>query len=139
MSCYNCTYQTLSRTTDFTLWDCWETLDVAPEWNDNKGTTNVVAWTEKADKLLTENSENVNIKEYPIEKAGGIKRTNQFKPKQDRDIFFKDANEMDINAFFNKYTPYTFKIRLKQALRFLLLKFHFHNVARRVKHYIIHR
>lgn len=139
-SCTTCPYQTISRVGDFTLWDCWETTEIAPDWNDNKGTTNVVVWTEKAKRFFKYVKENVRYCEYLFEKTGnGVERENKIKPYAQREQLFKDAYNLSAEAFFRKYTPFTIKIKIKQIGRYLMWKLHLHNLIRHTKHLIIHR
>lgn len=139
-SCATCPYQTVSRVGDFTLWDCWETTEIAPDWNDNKGTTNVVVWTEKAKRFFESVKENVRYCEYAFEKTGnGVEREHKIKPYAQREQLFEDVSNLSAEAFFGKYTPYTVKVKIKQAGRYLMWRLHLHNLVRHVKHLIIHR
>lgn len=138
-SCYTCPFQNERRVGDFTLWDCWETIDIAPEWNDNKGTTNVVVYTEKGKLFFESIMNSVRYKEYDVANATGIRRQNSQKPSANREILFNDANRLSPNAFFDKYAPYSLKVRIKQFGRYLMWKLHLHNLVRQIKHLIIHR
>lgn len=139
-SCATCSYQTISRVGDFTLWDCWETTEIAPKWNDNKGTTNVVVWTDKAKLFFESVKDNVRYCQYPIENTvNGVERESKMTHYALREQLFKDVHNLTAEAFFGKYSPYTIKVKVKQAGRYLMWRFHLHNLARRVKHLIIHR
>ena len=136
-SCMNCSYQTMDRVGDFTLGDIWETGH--KELDDNKGSTLVHVWTEKGKTFLESVKPNVRCVEFPIEKSRGANRTNTLKLKPNREQLFEDANSLDSKAFFEKYVPYTAKVRIKQYGRYTLWKLHLHNLVRHVKHLIIHR
>ena len=133
----SCPYQTKDRVGDFTLGDIWETGH--PELDDNKGSTLVHVWTEKGKAFLESIKPNIRCVEYPIEKSRGANRINTLQINPNREQLFKDANNLDSKAFFEKYAPYTFKVRMKQFVRYAMWKLHLHNLVRHVKHLIIHR
>lgn len=136
-SCMTCPYQTAQRVGDFTLGDIWETGKATLD--DNKGTTLVHVWTKKGADFLDSIKTNIRIESYPIEKSRGVERTNILKVLPNRNQLFEDANSMAPDAFFTKYAPYTMKVRLKNASRYLLWRLGLQNLVRHVKHLIIHR
>lgn len=140
LSCNDCHYQEMNRVSDFTLWDCWDITSVAPEWDDNKGTTNMVVWSEKGFDLLSEISDDIRYREYPIKFAKrGIVRNINIKPICDREEFYKDAKEMEVSDFFKKYAPMNAKVVAFSIGRYIIWKLHLHNTIRKIKHMIIHR
>lgn len=136
-SCMTCPYQASNRVGDFTLGDIWETGN--SKFDDNKGTTLVHVWTRKGAEFLDSIKESVRLEAYPIEKSRGAERKNTLKVQPNRDQLFVDANNMKADAFFSKYAPYTMKVRMKNASRYLLWKLGMQNLVRHVKHLIIHR
>lgn len=139
LSCNDCHYQEMNRVSDFTLWDCWDITKVAPEWDDNKGTTNMVVWSEKGLALLKEMSDDIRYREYPLIHAKrGIVRNMIIKPVYDRDQFYYDANEMEDTAFFRKYVPINAKVLAYSMGRYIIWQLHLHNAIRKIKHMIIH-
>jgi coenzyme F420-reducing hydrogenase beta subunit len=136
-SCMTCPYQTAQRVGDFTLGDIWETGNT--KLDDNKGTTLVHVWTKKGAELLDSIKENVRIVSYLIEKSRGTERTNTLKVQPNRAQLFEEANCLSANAFFAKYAPYSMKVRLKNASRYLLWRIGLQNLVRHAKHLIIHR
>lgn len=136
-SCMSCSYQTMERVGDFTLGDIWETGHT--ELDDNKGSTLVHVWTEKGKAFLDSIKTNMRNVGYPIENSRGAKRINTLQINPYRELLFEDANNMDSKAFFEKYAPYTVKVRMKQFVRYAMWKLHLHNLVRHVKHIIIHR
>lgn len=81
----------------------------------------------------------MRLESYPIEKSRGAERKNTLKVHPNRDQLFVDANNMRADAFFAKYVPYTMKVRIMNASRYLLWKLGLQNLVRHVKHLIIHR
>ena len=136
-SCMTCPYQTSHRVGDFTLGDIWETGNA--KLDDNKGTTLVHVWTKKGAEFLECIKDNVRLETYLIEKSRGAERTNTLKVQPNRDTLFEDANNMTADAFFAKYAPYTMRVRMKNASRYLLWRVGLQNLVRHVKHLIIHR
>lgn len=138
-SCMTCPYQTTERVGDFTLGDIWETGNT--QLDDNKGSTLVHVWTKKGQDFLNKIQESVRCSEYPIEKSRGAERSRSasIELKPNRDQLFKDARAMTAEAFFHKYAPYSFKIRIKNLSRYWLWKLNLQNIVRGIKHTIIHR
>lgn len=136
-SCLTCPYQTLQRVGDFTLGDIWET-GIA-EIDDNKGSTLLHVWTLKGKGILESIKKNVRMEEFLVEKSRGIERKNTIKVSSQRRMVFEEANSLSPDVFFAKYAPYTIKVRMKQAARFLIWRLHLHNLVRHIKHLIIHR
>lgn len=136
-SCMTCPYQTMVRVGDFTLGDIWETGHA--ELDDNKGSTLVHVWSEKGKTFFEGIKQNIKCEKYPIEKSRGAIRRNTLQLKPNRDQLFKDSKNLEPKVFFDKYAPYTVKIRLKQFGRYAIWKLHLHNGIRHIKHLIIHR
>lgn len=136
-SCMTCPYQTQDRVGDFTLGDIWETGH--QELDDNKGSTLVHVWTEKAKTFLDSIYPNIRCVEYPIEKSRGVERKNTLNVQPNRNQLFEDANNMTADAFIAKYAPNTMKVRMKNTSRYLLWKLGLQNLVRHVKHLVIHR
>ena len=136
-SCMTCPYQTSQRVGEFTLGDIWETGNT--KLDDNKGTTLVHVWTKKGAEFLDSIKENVRLVSYPNKKSRAAERTNTLKVQPNRDRLFEDANNLSADAFFAKYAPYTIKVRVKNASRYLLWRIGLQNLVRHAKHLIIHR
>ena len=137
-ACFSCLYQTLNRPSDFTLGDIWETGN--RQLDDNKGSTLVYIWTKKGREILDGINDNIRYIEYPAaEKLRGICRNNNASICKDREQLFYDVNLLTTKQFFDKYTPYSFVIRLKQLGRYLLYKIKLQAFVRHIKHVIIHR
>ena len=135
-TCYECLYQDGVRSSDITLWDCWRTNEYAPEWNDNKGTTTVVAWSQNGRNFVEANEANLRLKEIPMDYVSEtFKRNSLKKPlNYNRKQFFEDCETLEAHTFFNKYEPTTIKVVLKREARELLHKLHLHDFARELVH-----
>ena len=136
-SCMTCSYQTAQRVSDFTLGDIWETGNT--KLDDNRGSTLVHVWTQKGEEFLNSVRDNVRIVTYPVERSRGMERKNTLTVQQNREKLFEDANHIEAKAFFEKYAPYTMKVRVKNTGRYLLWRLGLQNLVRHVKHLVIHR
>ena len=137
-TCHKCLYQNGVRAADITMWDCWETQNYVPEWDDNKGTTNVIAWTEKGKKCIDQVSDCLRTKEIGIEsidtnlhRAGTLR-----KPEYDRETFFSDCRILSPRDFINRYAPNTVKVRFKSLARNAMHTLHIHDTIRKAVHKI---
>lgn len=136
-SCVCCSYQTMGRVGDFTLGDIWETGYL--KLDDNKGSTLVHVWSEKGQAFLDSIKPNIRCVEFPIEKSRGAQRNNTLQITTNRDKLFEDANDLEPKVFFERYAPYTVKVRMKQMGRYVIWRLHLHNMVRHIKHLLIHR
>ena len=134
-TCHECMYQDGARASDITLWDCWGTQNYAPDWDDNKGTTNLIAWTEKGSRVLEACEGDLRIKEIGIKHIDtSLSRAYLPKPTYARDQFFSDADTMKGKAFIDKYAPMTAKVRTKGIVRSAMHTLHLHDVVRKAVH-----
>ena len=137
INCHECKFQSGTRISDFTLWDCWNTQDYSHKMDDNKGTTNFIAWTEKAENLLKIIEPTLNLVEFPFEKTQKVLNRKPLpKANYNRELFFEDVEKMEPEAFIKKYVPDTVKVYAKRMLRTLLHVSHLHNVVRKIVHYV---
>lgn len=136
-SCTSCKYQSKSRPGDFTLGDIWETGNA--DFDDNKGSTMVHVWSAKGKTFLDEISASVRMMPYPIEQSRGTERKNTLQIMPGREVLFADAHNLTTKAFFKKYAPYSFKVRVKNYGRYLLWRLNIQSFVRHLKHKVIHR
>lgn len=139
-SCNACFYQTPQRYSDFTLWDCWDVKSLAPEWDDNQGTTNVVVWSEKGLRMMDEMKSDIRYREYPFDQAKrAIVRTSSFTTRRNNHQFYVDVKSMDVADFFHKYAPTNVKVKSLSLGRYIMWRLHLHDKIRRIRHLFIHR
>lgn len=122
-SCYQCPFKKRYRVSDLTLWDCFSVYDFDRGMDDDKGTTRVLCHTPKGVLAVKEAAHTAKCREVdPDRLVRGVKEmyhsVNQ-NPK--REQFFQDAAEMSGERLFAKYYPVNFRIRLKTAVRRILL------------------
>lgn len=68
-SCANCHFKGYHRVSDFTIGDFWGIWDIAPEMDDNKGTSIVLVHSSHGQKLLQSISNRINLKSVTLEEA----------------------------------------------------------------------
>lgn len=68
-SCENCQFKGYSRISDLTIGDFWGIWDIAPEMDDNKGTSVILAHSFRGTELLSQISDQLVLKEVTLEEA----------------------------------------------------------------------
>ncbi|MCQ2381370.1 MAG: Coenzyme F420 hydrogenase/dehydrogenase, beta subunit C-terminal domain [Acidaminococcaceae bacterium] len=131
-SCYTCHTKEIGYFSDITIGDFWSVSNVAPELNDNKGTSAIVIRTGKGQKIWNE------IKDFIVRKQveyGQILQGNSSlemsvaKPFG-RETFFKDMPNMTMRQLVGKYMiKQSFGVKVKR----LLLKTTFGQWLRKIK------
>lgn len=134
--CYACPFQNGTRASDITLWDCWHPEKYASDYNDNKGTTNVIAWTDKGNKFLTD-GQSLRVKEIGITNIDANLFRDEHSIKKancNLEKFYLDAENLNEVDFFYKYAPVSVKIKLKGIIRYLIYFLHLHDYVRKIIH-----
>lgn len=130
-SCYSCKYQNQPRLSDITIWDCYNMHELYPAWDDNKGTTNLIAWSKRGCEVIDIANEYANI--LTIDSSltiGATRHHSRIRPLWDEEQFYNDAHTMPVEDFFAKYVPRNFKARISSALRYFLWLLGLHDVVR---------
>ena len=68
-SCENCCFKGYSRQSDITLGDFWGIWDVAPEMDDDRGTSVILLHSEKGRQACDQIKDKLRIKEVRLEQA----------------------------------------------------------------------
>ena len=68
-SCANCQFKGYSRISDLTIGDFWGIWDIAPEMDDNKGTSVLLVQSKRGAELLDQISNRLMLKEVSCEEA----------------------------------------------------------------------
>ncbi len=132
-ACYDCKFKKRYRCSDLTLWDCFPIEQFTKEM-DGKGTTRVLAQSEKGRKLVESIKDDVRLIEVDPDKlTEGVREMFHSVPyNAKRPQFFKDSNEMTPADFFNKWFPVTMKVRLNAFIRLTCHSLGFYNTAKRL-------
>lgn len=113
-SCYDC--KAKKGYADISLGDLWGIEDIAPEFNDDKGASLVLLYTEKGEKAFSNIKDSIESLKVDYQKAlpynpcivKSVKRPNQ------RDDFFKDMEKMTFEKLQKKYLSEPMKNRIKR-------------------------
>ncbi len=124
-SCYSCSFKKRYRVSDLTLWDCFTVDKFDKNLDDDKGTTRILAHTDKARQLLEKIAQESTITEIDTECAiEGVREIFESVPLNQRRVeFFHDINRLDASDFFQKYFPNNLRARLEKQARLLSYKF----------------
>ena len=68
-SCANCQFKGYDRVSDLTIGDFWGIWDIAPEMDDNKGTSVILVQSERGAELLRSISDQLILKQVTLEEA----------------------------------------------------------------------
>lgn len=134
LSCFECRAQIEARVCDITLWDCWKIKELAPQFDDNKGATNCVIWTNLGKRIFREASPKLKITTVDSDALTNSLSRTKSEPRDNRDIFFSDANQMSDADFIRKYFPESMKVKIKSLLRSVLLRLKLHDAIRDIAH-----
>lgn len=120
-SCYECTFRCAERASDFTIGDFHQIGKIAPNMDDDKGTTCVWAHSEKA-KLLMDELKNkmtsVVIEEEASKQLFKISKVKSI--PDDRGQFFDDFCNMEYKAFVTKWAKNDLKGKVVNCVRVLV-------------------
>ena len=122
-SCYECQFKKQYRVSDLTIWDCFSVYDFDKAMDDDKGTTRVLCHTEKGTEFVRKIACVAKCKEVSPDKlVAGVKEMYESVPMNPkRAIFMYDAKRLSGAELFGKYYPVTWKVKLKTAVRKILL------------------
>ena len=103
-ACYEC-HAKYYKKSDMTIADFWGIENIAPEMNDGRGTSLVIARTEKAEELFESIKNELKWKEVSYEEGvrnNPCEHTSTNRPQQ-RDTFFEDLDKMSFSEFEKEY------------------------------------
>ena len=103
-SCYECIVKT-QKMSDITIADFWGIYNVAPELDDEIGTSLLIIRTPKGKHVFERICDKLNFKEvdyYVAVKANPAEFKSSTKPKQ-REVFFTDLQNLSFEEMCNKY------------------------------------
>ena len=105
-SCYNCQFKKKHRISDITLADFWGIENIAPEMDDNKGTSLVIINSEKGKQIFEQIKDKIIYKQVDFEEAirYNPSMTTSVKPDPNREKFFDNLDKMPFDELVKKYT-----------------------------------
>ena len=132
-SCYDCKFKKRYRRSDLTLWDCFP-IEKFTKQMDGKGTTRILVQSEKGAEIVKKCSEDLNLIEVNPDKLTDRVRE-MFKSvpvNTKREQFFSDLNGMEPTAFFQKWFPITWKVRLNAFVRLTCHRLGIYSFVKRI-------
>lgn len=117
-SCYECPFRKRYRYSDLTLWDCFPIEKYTKDF-DGKGTTRILAHSEKGKRLLKDAGNELRILYVNPDKLiiDAREMFYSIPMNSKRELFFEDLDKMEPIAFFQKWFPITWKVRLNALVR----------------------
>ena len=111
-SCYQCDAKENKRS-DITLGDFWGIERIAPEMNDEIGTSVVIVRTDKGFELFRQISDELSLINVTYEDAvsNNYPEYKSVPRPKDRDTFFSDLRELRFKRIETKYSPDLIKRR----------------------------
>lgn len=123
-ACYDCKFKKLERESDITIWDCFNVEKYDSRLDDDKGTSRILANSEKGQKVMKELAIHNKVLEIGVKEAtdGFLAIFQPVKENARRKEFFKDANQLESKELFEKYFPNTIKVRIERCARTTLVR-----------------
>ena len=101
--CYKCPYKSIIHPGDLTIADYWGIEKVAPQFNDNKGTSLVLINNDKGDKAFETVCSNLNYIRTKIEDSMQDPLKKPCAEPENRKQFWQDYETMSFDDFLKKY------------------------------------
>lgn len=124
-SCSDCSFKTLKRVSDFTIFDCWSIGKINRSMDDNKGTTTFLIHSRLGSGIWNDVASNFVVSNVDAKMAvalDGDMVVASKKANSKREEFFRDLNILDFEKLCNRYIPITKKDLLKKVLKPFLYK-----------------
>lgn len=132
-SCHECHFRKQYRVSDITVWDAFNVGRFSKVLDNDKGATRMLIHTEKGRQVFELIQNEFNYVAVDPEKlvSGSREIRESVKPNSRRKDFFEDANRLDGSSLFEKYFPYTMKVKIEHAIRVICLKTGIYSVAKK--------
>ncbi len=123
-SCYNCSFKGAAIEADITLADFWGIEKVAPEMDDNHGTSLVIVHTEKGCKLFEAIRGNTKWQQVDFEQAimGNPSMVRSVPKNPNRDRFMLDIQTKPFEKVVKKYCSDKLIVKIKRKLKSIYRK-----------------
>lgn len=129
-SCYDCSFRCAERASDFTIGDFHQIGKIAPEMDDDKGTTCVWAHSEKAQMLTELLKEKMRMELIEDNCSNRLfDKSKVISIPSDRSLFFEDSNSMKYEEFIAKWSKNSLKGKLINIARVVVNKLPFRSVV----------
>lgn len=102
-SCYHCQFRNINRVGDISIADYWGIEKVAPELDDNKGTSLVLVNTKKGSLLFEKAKDSIIFKETKIEESMQTALVRPYDEPATREQFWSDYNNKNFSYVVDNY------------------------------------
>lgn len=103
LSCYECRFAILDRTSDITIGDFWGIDKVDPEFLDDTGVSLVIINNKKGEEIFSKIKEKVNYKKYEKEECLQTNLRQPSKKPLNREQFWEDYENEKFSYIIEKY------------------------------------
>lgn len=140
-SCTDCKFRNPNRSSDFTIWDCYNVYDFDKSFDECVGTTRVLVQNDRAQEIFDQIKSCFHYKEIPVQKAISGVREMKESPHFPlyREKFFESVDSIGFEETLKKYYPNTWKIKLKKATRLWLNRLGLDRKVKRIKYRLEHK
>lgn len=124
-SCFDCKFKCVNKAGDFSMGDCWNVKKLAPELDDDKGTTLVFVHTTKAMLLMKKIESDILQREISLNEAvvnSGVMLLKSAVQNPLRQKFFNEIDEISYIKLVDKYVPDTWKNKLANFAKPIIYK-----------------
>ncbi len=124
-SCYDCAFKNVDRQSDITLADFWGIQNIAPEMDDDKGTSLVIIHSERGRRLFDELKKSIRFQEVDFDKAieGNPSMVRSVAVNPQRRAFMRDIDDKPFDKVVKKYCEEKLIIKIKRKLKQIYKKF----------------
>lgn len=104
-SCYNCNFKLCNKHSDITLGDFWGVKDKYPEMYNKEGVSAIIVNTELGNQVFNSIKNSIEYKECNLQDiiSGNPSLQSSSVHPKNREMFFKDLNNYNIDYLCNKY------------------------------------
>lgn len=124
-SCADCKFRSISRRSDFTIWDCFNIYHIDKKFDESLGVTRVFIHSEKGKKIFDNIKGNFELRSISTEIA--VKNVTELvvspQINSKREQFYQDLNKLSIENVLDKYFPLTLTVKFKRFARRKLNQF----------------
>lgn len=120
LSCYDCKFKGISRSSDITLGDFWGINDFCSDMDDGKGVSLVVIQSPKGQELFNTIKQYLKIEQVNVEKVFETHNEAMIKSSKlpaDREEFWRDYQILSFEKLSKKYVCLNSKEKIRKILR----------------------
>ncbi len=118
-SCFECKFKTVNRIADITLADLWGAHTIAPELDDNKGTSLVILHTDKGRRFFEKIKEHCYVQSIDLNAAisHNLSMVKSEDKNENREVFMRTFNEQGLKKAINLFCRESLLENVKDFMR----------------------